>query len=188
MPDAEVYFFFAGHGAPEPTTGDAYLVPWDADPKYLKSQGLRIADLHAALAASGAKSVYVFLDSCFSGAGGRSVLAAGTRPLVRTKDEGIDAPPQVPTTGMRVYATIAAAGPSEITGRATNGEAGLFTYHLVTGVGGAADRDGDHKVTLSELFDYVKTRVEKDARQDNRDQTPALTLAAGEPSNVVVGR
>jgi serine/threonine protein kinase len=50
---------------------------------------------------------------------------------------------------------------------------GLFTYHLLQGIGGAADRDGDGRVGLAELFNYVSAAVSRDARlKFGRDQKP----------------
>ena len=38
---------------------------------------------------------------------------------------------------------------------------GIFTYHLVEGLRGAADADGDGRVTIDELYDYVYPHVEQ---------------------------
>jgi len=47
-PDSTVYVYYAGHGTPNPKTGEAYLVPWDGHPDYPK--GLYpLNDLYAAL-------------------------------------------------------------------------------------------------------------------------------------------
>src|SRR5262249_9132793 len=42
---------------------------------------------------------------------------------------------------------------------------GLFTYHLLRGIAGAADRDGDGWVGVAELFNYVSAAVAHDARE-----------------------
>src|SRR5215471_2255679 len=50
---------------------------------------------------------------------------------------------------------------------------GLFTYHLLEGIRGAADRDGDGRVGLAELFNYISTAVSRDAREKfGREQKP----------------
>ncbi|MEW6542505.1 MAG: caspase family protein [Nitrospirota bacterium] len=33
-PESTVYVYYAGHGTPDPKTGDAYLVSWDGHPDY----------------------------------------------------------------------------------------------------------------------------------------------------------
>ncbi|MBI3289601.1 MAG: caspase family protein, partial [Elusimicrobia bacterium] len=78
----EVFVYFSGHGSPNPAKGDAYLVPYDGDPTYIDQTGYPLKRLYGQLAKLPAKSVVVAMDSCFSGAGGRSVIAKGARPLV----------------------------------------------------------------------------------------------------------
>ncbi len=48
---------------------------------------------------------------------------------------------------------------------------------MADGLAGQADGDGDGKLSLKELFDFVKPRVAKEVRRDNREQT--LTLTTG---------
>ncbi len=77
---SRVFFYFAGHGAPDSETGQVYLVPSDGNPDFIKTTGYPVKKLYAALSALKAKRVIVTLDACFSGAGGRSVSAKGARP------------------------------------------------------------------------------------------------------------
>ena len=85
---SKLFVYYSGHGAPDPATGRAYMVPWDGDPQFLQSTAYSLSSLYASLRALKAREVLVALDSCFSGAGGRSVLAEGARPLVTKVDLG----------------------------------------------------------------------------------------------------
>lgn len=67
---------------PNPKSGDAYLVPYDGDPAFIDETGYSLKRMYAALGKLPAKEVIVALHSCYSGAGGRSVIAKGSRPLV----------------------------------------------------------------------------------------------------------
>lgn len=164
-PDSTVYFFYSGHGAPDAQTGQAYLLPADGDPSFLKTTAYPLKELYAALGKLKAKEVVVALDSCFSGAGGRSVIAQGARPLVNAASPSAD-------TGRLVV--FAAAQGEQITGGYPEQGHGLFTYHFLTGLAGAAkDRSG--RVTTSGLFQYLKPLVEDEARRQNREQSPTLT-------------
>jgi hypothetical protein len=169
QPGGKVYFFFSGHGAPDPETGDAYLVPYDADPAYIKTRGLSVRSLYASLEALPNQQAYVFLDACFSGSGDRSVIAAGTRPLV---------PVKTPESAGGVISLTASAA-RETTGAARDAAHGLFTRHLLAGLAGAADANGDGDITLTELAGHVREKVSSDARLDNREQTPSLLVAKG---------
>mgnify|MGYP001478988511 FL=1 len=37
--ESDVFIYFSGHGAPNPSGGDAYLVPFDGDPTYITETG-----------------------------------------------------------------------------------------------------------------------------------------------------
>lgn len=170
VPGGTVYLFFSGHGAPDPTTGEGYLVPWDGDPAYLKSKALALSSVYAKLAALPQQRVVTFLDSCFSGAGARSLLPAGARPLVPVKAEA-------PKGRMAILSATAA---NETAGPAPAGGHGLFTWHLLRGLSGLADRDGDRAVSLHELQLFVTRAVSEEARlREGRDQTPTLLLSGG---------
>ncbi|MCM2304967.1 MAG: caspase family protein, partial [Elusimicrobia bacterium] len=152
---SEVFVFFSGHGAPDPAKGDAYLVPFDGDPTYIKQTGYSVKRLYALLGKLPAKSVTVALDSCFSGAGGRSVLAKGARPLVTVR---ADAPPA------RVTVLAAAAG-DQISNSYQEQGHGLFTYFLLKGL----KEKGDFKAA----YEYLGPEVSRTARRKyNSEQTP----------------
>ena len=159
--DSRVFVFFSGHGAPDPKTGKAYLVPWDGDPKFIENTGYPIARLYEKLNALKAKEVVVALDACFSGAGGRSVMAKGMRPLVTQIDEGM--------RGAGKLVVMTAAGPDEVTGTDEKNGHGLFTYYLLKGLN---EKRG--KGPVQGIFDYLLPNVQDAARRDNRDQTPQL--------------
>ena len=161
---SKVYFYYSGHGAPDIKTGDAYLVPADGDPQYLTQTGYPLKRLYAKLGELKAKSVLVALDSCFSGAGGRSVLAKGTRPLVSKVDTG-SAPSKV--------TVLSASAGDQVSGSDDKAGYGLFTLNLLQGLNGAA-RDEQGKITVKSLYAYLKPRVQDGARRGNRDQTPQL--------------
>ncbi|MBI2386556.1 MAG: caspase family protein [Elusimicrobia bacterium] len=158
---SSVFFYFSGHGAPNPDDDQAYLVPWDGDPKFLANTGYPVKRLYERLNALKARRVLVAMDACFSGSGGRSVLAKGTRPLIAKVDLGAG-------TAGRVQALTASAS-DEITGTDEASGHGLFTYQLLKGLSAKGGR-----ATFKELFDYLTPKVRDAARRDNRDQTPQL--------------
>jgi hypothetical protein len=164
--DSTVYFYFSGHGAPDPATGQAYLVPFDGDPQYLAETAYPLKRLYEKLGALKAKRTIVMLDSCFSGAGGRSVLAKGARPLVNNIDTGFN-------SADGKIAVLTASGANQISGTSDELGHGLFTYYLFNGLNGAA-KDESGRVTIRSLYDYLKPKVMDDARRANGDQTPQL--------------
>ena len=166
-PSSRVYFYYSGHGAPDPADGASYLVPYDGDPAFLKTSAYPLSRVYEHLAALKAKQVVVMLDSCFSGAGGRSVISKGLRPLVNLKPSAV--PMGAPIS------ILAASSSEEVTGSMEDQGHGLFTYYLLKGLQGEAARSGH--VDLTTLYDYVKKSVATGARLQNREQTPQLTAS-----------
>ncbi len=162
-----VFIYFSGHGSPNPKTGDAYLVPYDGDPAYIDTTGYPLKRLYDTLAKLPAKEVVVLLDSCFSGAGGRSVLAKGARPMGLAAEKDL-------VTGARTVVLAASSG-QQISSTYTTKSHGLLTYFFLKGLQGDGDQNKDGVLDIQELFDYVKPQVERVARREyNNEQTPQL--------------
>ncbi len=159
--DSKVYFYFSGHGAPDVKTGQAYLVPWDGDPNFLETTAFPVKRLYQRLQALKTKQVLVAMDACFSGAGGRSVLASGARPLVTSVDTGGI------TGGAMTVLTASAA--NEISGSLDDKEHGAFTYFLLKGLNGESN-----DFSAAGLLRYLTPRVQDESRRLNREQTPQL--------------
>jgi len=160
--DSTVFFYYSGHGAPDPQSGQAYLVPADGDPQYLEDTAYPTKRLYAKLGALKARRVIVAMDACFSGAGGRSVLAKGVRPLVGKVEMGESSSDKI--------TAFSASGAEQISGTADDQGHGLFTYYFLKGLN---ERGG--KASPAALHDYLRPKVEDRAKRDNRDQTPQLT-------------
>lgn len=168
-PESRVFVYYAGHGAPNPTTGAGYLMPYEADPSYLEETAYPVSQLYAELAKLPTKDVTVVLDACFSGQGERSLIAKGTRPLVAVQK----------TRAPEDAAVIAAASGSQISASDHEARHGLLTYHLLAGLHGGADEDKDGKITTSELFSYAQPAVERAAKLQNVEQIPTVSGATG---------
>jgi hypothetical protein len=164
-PNSEVFFYYSGHGAPDLKTGEAYLVPADGDPEYLEVTAYPIKRLYEKLGALNVKNIVVALDSCFSGAGGRSVIPEGTRPLVTTVKMSEPISERI--------VSLTAAKAEQISGTLKDEGHGLFTYFLLEGLNGAA-RDASGAVTMTSLYSYISPKVADEARRRNRDQSPQL--------------
>ncbi len=174
--NGRVYFFYSGHGAPDPVNGTPYVLPYDGDPRALPETALPLSVVAEKLGQTKAHDALAFVDSCFSGLGGRSVLPEGTRPLVRVQ--------QVPAP--RGLSILSSADSTQIAGASTDGS-GLFTKYLLQGLGqNQADLDADGKITLSELHRFVAPRVEGDARREHRLQTPTLFVPDGAEAGQIV--
>ncbi len=166
-PGASVFVYYSGHGAPNPKSGDAYLVPYDGDPAFVDATGYPLKRLYEQLGKLPAKEIVVMLDSCFSGAGGRSVIAKGMRPMVLSVEN--------PVLAGGKTVVLAASQGDQVSSTYDQKSHGLLTYFFLKGLRGEADANKDGSVDLAELFAYVKPQVERKARRDfNNEQTPQL--------------
>jgi len=159
--NSRLFVYFSGHGAPDTRDGQAYLVPWDGDAQFLKNTGYPLKRLYAGLNALKAKRIMVAMDACFTGEGGRSVLAKGARPLVSKVDVG--------TEGSGKLVVLAAAAADEITATDAGQGHGLFTYFFLKGLEAKKGQG-----SAQDLFDYLKPQVQDGARREGREQTPQL--------------
>jgi hypothetical protein len=153
-----VLVYYSGHGAPDPATGDAYLVPFDGDPGYLPDTGYSLKKLYSTLGRIPASEVVVVLDACFSGVGGRSVLAKGARPIV------------IVAEGAQIsgnMAVLAATQGAQISTSSPERGHGILTYHFLKAI-----RSG--RKDLAEIYAYLKPQVEDEARRMNVQQSPVL--------------
>ncbi|HAS53249.1 MAG TPA: peptidase C14 [Nitrospiraceae bacterium] len=166
-PGASVFIYYSGHGAPNPKTGDAYLVPYDGDPSFIDETGYSLKRMYAALGKLPAKKIIVALDSCFSGAGGRSVIAKGSRPLVMNLQTA---------TALAANMTVLSASSGEQTSSTYDEKGhGLFTYFMLKGIKDENVVKPDGSIAISDLFGYIKPQVERIARkQYNNEQSPQL--------------
>ncbi len=162
-----VLVYYSGHGAPNPKTGDAYLVPYDGDPAFIAETGYSLKRLYDALGKLPAKEIVVALDSCFSGAGGRSVIAKGARPLVMNISGNLAL-----SKNMTV---MSASSGEQISSTYDEKGHGLFTYFLLKGIKDEDVIKPDGSLKMDDLMGYIKPQVERIARKKyNNTQTPQL--------------
>lgn len=159
-PGGRVVVYYSGHGAPDPATGEAYLVPYNGDPAYLEDTAYPMKRLQKKLAELKDSRVVLLVDACFSGTGGRSVIAPGARPLVNLVSP-------VLMRGSNVT-IMTASEDKQISTSSPETEHGLFTYHLIEAL-----RAG--KGAVDDIYAYLLPKVENDARRLNVSQTPTLT-------------
>ncbi len=126
----ELVFYYSGH------SDDKGLL--------LGSHRISYVDLRADLRAIPADVQIAILDSCASGAFTR--IKGGTRR-----------PPFLVGSASRVqgYAFLTSSSAEETAQESDRIGGSFFTHFLVSGLRGAADRDGDRRVTLSEAYQFA---------------------------------
>lgn len=175
-PTSDVYIFYAGHGAPDIENKRGFLIPQDGDPNYAGETGYSIDELYKFLNNLKAKSVSVFLDSCFSGANRENkMLLAQARPLVTRV--------QVQIPQQNNLTIFSAASGNQISSGYPEKQHGLFSYFLMKGLKGDADKNKDGALNAGELQSYLLKNVQETAVSLDREQTPEMF---GDASRVLV--
>ena len=167
--DMELIFYYAGHGIPDESSKDAFLLPIDSDGKQTKVC-YSLNDIYKDLGEMETQSVTIFLDACFSGAKRDGGMVAEARGVAIKPKES------APTGNLVVFSAVSddeTALPYEEKGH------GMFTYFLLKKL---QETKGD--VTLKELGDYIKRKVSSESILINdKSQTPTVTASTAAGAN-----
>jgi uncharacterized caspase-like protein len=174
--DDMVLIYYAGHGAPQADAASKetdglskYLIPRNVQPDSLRSTAFAMEEIQGILARIPAERVVLLLDTSYNGmAGGRTFAPPNTRPQ-NLSDQFLER-----LTRSRGRLVITASGPNEVALESAELGHGLFTYYLLEGLSGKADRNGDGIVTVSELYPYVEDQVERKSRAAGGRQRPLM--------------
>lgn len=162
--NASFIFYYAGHGIPDESTGNGYLLPADGFAARISS-ALPLSELNEAMAKVESKYSIVMLDACFSGAARSGDMLESARGVV------IKARPGKVDSGNLIFVT--ASKDDETAAKYDNARHGLFTYHLLRKL---KDTKGD--VNLGELTDYIVDEVNRASIVANRkSQTPTVLVS-----------
>jgi serine/threonine protein kinase len=154
--------YFAGHGTVQ-TIGkheEGFLLPYDADPDDIVTRGIAMSDVARWIDGIEASAVVVCLDCCHAG---KVIVRGEEEPPHVARDLELR-PSMLQKMAAKGRFLIASCDEGQKSLEAEELGHGLFTYHLLRGLTGAGDRDGDGKVGVAELFSYVSTAVARDAR------------------------
>ena len=174
--ETDVFVFFAGHGLAAADGSEMFLLPSNAAVDVLSRTALRRQEVFEWLQNSGARTVTVFLDTCFSGGTrGEETLVTDARGFgPSARDESVP----------ESFTLISAATGAQTSTSLPEAQQGLFSYFLMKGMEGDADANGDNKITAGELHAFVAASVARQAPRLGTDQTPQI---AGDPDRVLVG-
>ncbi len=162
-----VIIYFAGHGDVETELESGYLLTYDCNSTNYAASAIDISKLEKYINAYIKKQARVMLivDACRSGnlAGG----IAGASTTMKAFSLGFEQADK-----------LLSCQPSQLSEERVypDGGHGVFTYHLVEGLRGLADKNNDGSITMRELDFYL----EKVAEETKNKQIPKLL---GNPQN-----
>jgi len=159
---AELIFYYAGHGLPDEETKTPYLIPVDVTGTNLTA-AIKLEDVYKKLAESGAGRVTVFLDACFSGGARDAGLIAARSVKVKAKENLI--------TGNVVVFTASSGEQSAMP--YDKEQHGMFTYFLLKKL-----KESKGNITYSALADYISSNVSIESlRVNQKEQDPKVNVS-----------
>ncbi len=161
-PDAELFFYYSGHGSNDEATREPYLLPVDVTGKYIKL-GISLNDLYANLSSVQCQGTYVFLDACFSG-GYKS-----KEPLVAQK--GVRVVPKYSVIGGRLICFSSSSG-EQTSSVYYDKRQGYFTYYLIKTI-----QDAGGNISLGDLYNRTREQVEAATAVSGKLQSPQVLVS-----------
>ena len=169
-----VIIFLASHGLSDPA-GNYYFVPGDAnveDLNKLTEDSARGAT-GSMTKVSSLISWEAFFDALRS-VPGKRLLVVDTCQAKNIAGT-FDIHSLAKRSATSSFALLAASKGNEESQEYPQGKHGLFTYAILKGLSGDGDSNGDGKVVLSELYDFIGEFVERNRNKEIGKQTPQLT-------------
>lgn len=151
QPRSELVVYYSGHS--------------DEFGLLVGAERLTYDDLRAWIDATQADVRIAIFDSCASGAVIRR--RGGVQRASFLSDLSVDA---------RGYAFLTASSADEAAQESDRISAGFFTHYLVSGLRGAADRSGDHRVTLAEAYQFAYDETLHRTQTAPQAQHPAYDI------------
>ncbi len=158
---AKLIFYYSGHGLPEESSREPYLIPVDVSGSNLR-YAIKLTEVYEQLTQHPAEKVTVFLDACFSG-------GARNAPLVAVK--GVRVRPKASYLSKNLVVFASSTG-DESSGVFREKRHGYFTYFLLKKL-----KESKGNVPFGELNDFIKRSVSKETGLAGKVQTPQLTAS-----------
>jgi uncharacterized caspase-like protein len=157
--DAEILFYYAGHGLPDEATQSPYLMPVDVSSANL-NQAIKLGEVYTRLGETNAARITIILDACFSGGGRSSGLLAARSAKIKPSNEQIFGN----TIVFSATSGIQTALPYQKEGH------GIFTYFFLKKL-----QETSGKLTYKQMADYLVGIVSLESLKINqKDQDPEV--------------
>ena len=160
--NAELIFYYAGHGYPDELTKVPYLIPVDISASDLSS-AINLADLYNTLSQTQAKRITVFLDACFTGGARSQGLVASRGIKISPKQDTLDGNLVVFSASSETQSSLPYYDQRH----------GMFTYFLLEKL-----QESKGRCTYDELFESVNKKVSLNSLKINeKEQHPKVSTS-----------
>ncbi len=157
--EATVIVYYAGHGVPDESTHDAFLLPVDGYADDMAT-GMSLAELTKTLAAMPTRQTTLFLDACFSGTGREGTMLTNARSVAIKPKE---------TEALGNLVIFSASQGVETAHPYVEQAHGMFTYFLLKKL-----NESQGNITLGDLSDYINENVRRTSVVNGKMQTPTV--------------
>lgn len=160
-------FYFAGNGATPPGAKEAeqYLLLADSKSSDINTTAISLRKLTELLNTIRAKDGLVLLDAGFASKGVGRTFDVGELKVVY---------PRVSALNKLKFTALIACTSRQTALTSPLVKHGFFTHYLLKAVRGAADTDGNGKLTAEEILNFIKPKVAEQAQTEGITQTPVI--------------
>lgn len=160
--EAEIVFYYAGHGLPDESTKEPYLIPVDVSGKDLKF-AIALSDLYEKLNEHPTRRITVFLDACFSGGARNQGLVEARAVKVKPKENVL----------LGSIIVFSASSDEQSSLPYKDKQHGIFTYFLLKKLQETAG-----ELSYGELADYLVKKVGINSVLINeKEQNPQVSVS-----------
>lgn len=165
--NAKIIIYYSGHGYPDPSTQEAYMLPIDGNASDISTTGYSLKKLYKELNSMNIQSSLVILDACFSGTQRDDAMLAQSRGVaIKVKQE-------VPEGKVVVFS---ASQGDETAHQLEEKGHGLFTYYLLKQL-----QMSNGESSIGEMSDYVTKMVKRQSVViNNKKQTPTISAPSSQ--------
>lgn len=169
--NTELFFFYAGHGAPIIKKKTTFLLPTDATGDNLEATAYPLPKLYEKFDQLNPAKLTVIIDACFSGA--QTDFYKGTSIQFNTAD--------LPENASNIfdkpnYILLTAADRNQYANWYSVQKHSLFTYYLLKGLQTKTSTPAAKSLSYQDLYNYTKTKVEQFSKKLGtlKNQTPQI--------------
>ena len=159
--EAELMFFYSGHGLPDQTSREPYLIPVDVSGSNIAA-GVRLSEVYQTLNEHPCRRVTVFLDACFSGGARNQGLLAMKGVKIKPNEAAVN--------GNMVVFTSSSG--EESSGVDRDRQHGYFTWFLLKKL-----QESKGEATYKEMEDYLLDQVAHETALISQQQTPQVLVS-----------
>src|SRR6056297_3391837 len=174
--DDRLIVYFSGHSKVEINENgkkDTYLCGVDVRKNYIRETAYNFRENFEKLGeAIKAKETLMIFDTCYAG----GMTKERDLTLLRIENKSFEAISQ--NKGINF---LFSSGPDETSQEIGEDKGGWYTYHLIEGMKGEANLNGDDYITLNELSTYVRQKVQ----QTTKDQQNPMSMIVQEDIRIL---